>query len=133
MAHFKALSQLSRHIISTFFAVAVVVTLTLIFNPRSNFSWYDAIVVIATFLQSFIVLVVVFGIFHKSDLSLDAVVKFFASGFAIAVPIAFVTQFIMLNGDEAFASYYADNYEMFWIAGELLHAFLVASITEELC
>uniref|UniRef100_A0A7S1YZ27 PrsW family intramembrane metalloprotease n=1 Tax=Ditylum brightwellii TaxID=49249 RepID=A0A7S1YZ27_9STRA len=149
MAHFKALSQLSRHIISTFFAVAVVVTLTLIFNPRSNFSWYDAIVVIATFLQSFIVLVVVFGIFHKSDLSLDAVVKFFASGFAIAVPIAFVTQFIMLNGfvsssyclyflinvfsDEAFASYYDDNYEMFWIAGELLHAFLVASITEELC
>lgn len=50
-------------------------------NPRADFSLQDAIVLIATFVLSFLVLLVVHGIFHKSDLSLDAVIKLFAAGF----------------------------------------------------
>jgi hypothetical protein len=149
MPHIYALSKLSRGIVIGFTTTLVVILLTLLFNPRASFSWSDAIVLVATFVQSFLVLYVVHWIFHKSDLSLDAVVKFFAAGFLIAVPTAFFFEGLVVNlilfiaysfymllewlvGD-GFVYWVQNQYWVIWIVGELINAYLVAAVTEELC
>jgi hypothetical protein len=147
--HIQALSLLSRYILITFGGSLLILSATLLFNPRASFSWPDLVVLLATFVQAFLVLYVVHWIFHKSDLSLDAVVKFFAAGFAIAVPTAFILEgfltyilllvtyslygiFNLLWG-QGFSSKIENHYRFFWIVGELINAFVVAAITEELC
>jgi hypothetical protein len=149
MPHIYALSKLSRGIVIGFTTSVVVILLTLLFNPRASFSWSDAIVLVATFVQSFLVLYVVHWIFHKSDLSLDAVIKFFAAGFLVAVPTAFFFEGLVVNlilfiaylfymvlawlvGD-GFVNWVENQYWIIWIVGELINAYLVAAVTEELC
>jgi len=148
LIHFQALSQLSRYILVGFFSCFVTIVLTLMFNPRASFSWPDLIILIATFVQSFLVIFFVHWIFHKSDLSLDAVIKFFAAGFLIAVPAAFFFEGMLVNISlttaytayalgvkisEGFITWVADNYKWMWILAELCNAYIVAAITEELC
>jgi len=147
--HWNALSRLSRYILITFFLALSLIVGTLVFNPRAAFSWPDAVVLGATFLQSFLVLFVVHWIFHKSDLSLDAVIKFFAAGFLIAVPSAFLFEGILVNvtlmsawslyeliiaigGDPAYDWIY-DHWRIVWFLGEMFNAFFVAAVTEEIC
>jgi hypothetical protein len=149
MPHIYALSKLSRGIVIGSTTTVVVILLTLLFNPRASFSWSDAIVLVATFVQSFLVLYVVHWIFHKSDLSLDAVIKFFAAGFLIAVPTAFFFEGLVVNlilfmayllymtlewlvGD-GFVNWVQSQYWVIWLVGELINAYLVAAVTEELC
>lgn len=147
--HIEALSRLSRYILITFSSVLAILSATLLFNPLASFSWPDLIVLMATFVQAFLVLYVVHWIFHKSDLSLDAVVKFFAAGFAIAVPTAFFLEGILINivlavtyslygvieaiRGESFVAFVANHYSVLWYLGELINAFIIAAITEELC
>ena len=149
LPHFYALSQLSRYILFSACAVVFAIAATLMFNPRAAFSWPDAILLIATFLQSFLVLYIVHWIFHKSDLSLDAVIKFFAAGFVIAVPSAVFFEGLLVNIiltaawavyecchlliGEDFATWMASHYQIIWILGELFNAYIVAAVTEELC
>ena len=149
MPHINALSRLSRYIVAFFIIAVLIITSTLLFNPRANFSWPDAVVLMAAFGQSFLVIYLVHWIFHKSDLSLDAVIKFFAAGFLIAVPSAFVFEGLLVNitlscawlvysiGEwlkgEDFDIWVVGNYRILWILGELVNAYLVAAITEELC
>ena len=147
--HIQALSRLSRYILIIFSSTVIVIVATLIFNPRAKFSWADGIVLIATFVQSFLVLYVVHWIFHKSDLSMDAVVKYFAAGFLIATPTAFFFEGLMVNvilslsyslyalleficGD-AFIGWLIKHYSALWLLGELVNAYIVAATTEELC
>jgi len=149
MPHFNALSRLSRYILVLSLLLTVVVAATLFFNPRASFSWPDVIILSATFLQSFLVIWVVHWIFHKSDLSLDAVIKFFAAGFVIAVPSAFFFEGVLINityssvylvyglgefmGGETFAQWISQHYRLLWIVAEIFNAYVVATVTEELC
>ena len=149
LPHFNALSRLSRFILGGFFITFVVILATLLLNPRASFSWPDAVVLIATFLQSFFVIYLVHWLFHKSDLSLDAVIKFFAAGFLIAVPSAFFFEGLLVNitlttawigyslaqaiGGETFVNWFISYYRILWILAELVNAYLVAAVTEELC
>jgi len=149
LPHYNALSRLSRYILFTAAITTLTIVLTLVFNPRAAFSWPDAILILATFVQSFLVLYIVHWIFHKSDLSLDAVIKFFAAGFVIAVPSAVFFEGVLVNLilvsawavyevahlmiGESFAEWMARNYRWVWILGELFNAFVVAAFTEELC
>ena len=148
MPHFQALSRLSRYILVCFFVCFLTITATLMFNPRASFAWPDLVILIATFLQSFVVIFCVHWIFHKSDLSLDAVIKFFATGFLIAVPAAFFFEGMLVNItltiaytgyaigvkiSDSFTVWVVDNYKWMWILGELFNAYMVAAITEELC
>jgi hypothetical protein len=147
--HFSALSRLSRYILITFSVCLVIIIATLVFNPRAAFSWQDAVVLVATFVQAFLVLFIVHWIFHKSDLSLDAVIKLFAAGFVIAVPSAFLFAGILVNcilflawiGFEIMSAIFGDGFVTWvlahwravWIVGELVNAYIVAAVTEELC
>mmetsp|Transcript_24059 Transcript_24059/g.27460 ORF Transcript_24059/g.27460 Transcript_24059/m.27460 type:complete len:904 (+) Transcript_24059:418-3129(+) len=148
-SHFGALSTLSRSIIFAFVIATVVIILTEQFNPRAFFSWADACILILTFVQSFIVLGIVHGIFHKSDLSLDAVIKFFAAGFIVATPTAFIFEALIMTvlmsgyyfiglivyiveGEDA-GGWWDDNYRFVLIIADVLNAFLVAALVEEIC
>ncbi|KAL7468756.1 hypothetical protein ACHAXS_008985 [Conticribra weissflogii] len=145
--HYAALSKLSRYILLGFFVIAALVATTMLVH--GGFSWGDVMVLGATFIQSFLVLVIVFGIFHRSDLSLDAVIKFFAVGFVICVPVGFVIEGLLINIGMAvmYSAYYIirfvagerldawiiDNHYILWFVGELLGAYFVAALVEELC
>ena len=88
------------------------------------------------------------GIFHKSDLSIDAVVKFFAAGFIIAAPTAFVFESLVMS-IAALIYYTFDlilgilqvnvdfleviDYHFYALFGDILQAFLIAALIEELC
>lgn len=149
LQHYAALSQLSRYIMVAFVFTVLLVTITMLAHSDGQFTLGDAVVLIATFIQSFLVLVIVFGIFHRSDLSLDAVVKFFAVGFVICVPVGFVIEGLLVNGlvsilyilyyaidffaGENFDTWIIDNHHILWIIGELVNAYLVAALVEELC
>ena len=149
MPHLNALSRLSRYILGLFLICTFSIVLTLALNPRASFSWPDAVILIATFLQSFLVIYLVHWIFHKSDLSLDAVIKFFAAGFLIAVPSSFFIEGVMVNltltwayitytiGElikgEVFVNWIIEHYKLLWILFELVNAYIVAAVTEELC
>jgi hypothetical protein len=149
MPHFNALSRLSRYILVLSLGTILVIVGTLLFNPRAAFSWQDAVVLVATFVQSFLVLFFVHWIFHKSDLSLDAVIKLFASGFLIAVPTAFFFEGLMVNigllttwvtydlmlgiAGENFGTWFLEHYRVLWLIAELFNAYVVAAVTEELC
>lgn len=147
--HWAALSQLSRYILLAFILTVILVTVTLLVHPNGLFTWMDAMVLLATFVQSFLVLLVVFGIFHRSDLSFDAVVKFFAVGFVICVPVGFVLEGILINtlvwmlyavyypvswmAGEDFDDWIIDNHRPLWVIAELINAYFVAALVEELC
>ncbi|KAL7444710.1 hypothetical protein ACHAXM_010918 [Skeletonema potamos] len=149
MQHYAALSHLSRYILVGFVVVTALVVLTMLLHPSSWFTWADALVLIATFTQSFLVLMVVFGIFHRSDLSFDAVVKFFAVGFCICVPVGVVFEGLLMNGlmtllylcyyifsfilGQNFDNWVQDNKYIFWLGAELFGAYFVAALVEELC
>jgi hypothetical protein len=147
--HYNALSRLSRYVLILSMSAILIIVATLVFNPRAAFSWQDAVVLVATFLQSFLVLFCVHWIFHKSDLSLDAVIKMFAAGFLIAVPTAFFFEGLLVNvmlsasyslyftcvsvfGD-SFADWVDVHWRAIWIVAELFNAYIVAAVTEELC
>jgi hypothetical protein len=148
LTHIQALSRLSRYILVGFIFCFITIAATLMFNPRASFSWPDLVILVATFGQSFVVLFFVHWIFHKSDLSLDAVIKFFAAGFLIAVPGAFFFEGMLVNitltiayagyaigvkMSQTFTIWVVDNYKWLWILAELFNAYIVAAITEELC
>ena len=149
MPHYNALSRLSRYILLLSFVTISAILCTLLFNPRAAFSWQDAVILLATFLQSFLVLFIVHGIFHKSDLSLDAVIKLFAAGFLIAVPTAYFFEGLVVNifyfgtfllydtlaslVGESFSNWVDVHWRVIWLIGELFNAFIVAAVTEELC
>ena len=95
MTHLKAISRLSRYILGWFLVSFIIIVAT--WHSRASFSWPDMVILTATFVQSFLVIYLVHWIFHKSDLSLDAVIKFFAAGFLIAVPAAFFFEGLMVN------------------------------------
>lgn len=149
LPHYNALSRFSRWIVVLGLFLVVVIVATLYLNPRAAFSWQDAVVLIATFVQSFLVLFIVHGIFHKSDLSLDAVIKMFTAGFMVAVPSAFFFEGLLLNTalfigllvyyvmtvivGESFVIWVSDHWRAVWLICELFNAFIVAALIEELC
>lgn len=97
----------------------------------------------------FFIIGVVHGIFHKSELSLDAVIKFFAAGFLIAFPTAFFFEVITINIGLTIAysldtilgaiigSSYVDwidaNYRGLLTIAEVIQSYLCAALIEELC
>ncbi len=86
--------------------------------------------------------------FHKSDLSLDAVIKFFAAGFIIATPTAFVFEYILMSllasvyyiivavikvFDGGFQDDLGDIDPRILIVVDIIQAFFIAAMVEELC
>jgi len=95
--HYKALSKLSRMILKTLGFTIFTVFLLSIARIAKNFRLGNMLVFIATFLQAFLILYLVHWRLHRFDLSLDAVIKYFASGFILSITSAlFFESFISL-------------------------------------
>ena len=144
-AHMKIISKLSRYILLSSMW-SVLLTVLTVYLTVENFGYGNASVLFFTFGISFLVIYVVQWHHHRFTLSLDAVIKLFAAGFVLAVPTAYIVEGILqtiilcfslalylvlslfrltflLNG---FVSY------ALLIFGELINAFIIAAVTEEL-
>jgi len=92
--HYAALSKLSRILLKTLVsAIALLVVVAGAFSPLS-FQWGNMIVFLATFLQAFLVLYFVHWHWNRFDISLDAVIKYFACGFAVTTTTAIVFELV---------------------------------------
>ncbi|GAX09227.1 hypothetical protein FisN_17Lh310 [Fistulifera solaris] len=142
--HFQALSKLSRYILVGFLLSSSALVAAIFFNPLAAFSWQDAVILGATFAQSFLIIFVVHWLFHKSDLSLDAVIKFFAAGFLVALPVAVLLEGLLVHlvlfgelvlyvTSDVFANWVDDHRRMIWILSEFFNAYVIAASVEELC
>ncbi len=98
-SHYKALSKLSRVLLKTFLcAIISAVFIALTFEPswyQWEFHWQNLLVFLGTFLQAFIILYFVHWYYNRFDISLDAVIKYFACGFAITTISAIVFELIV--------------------------------------
>jgi len=86
--HYKALSKLSRMILKTLGFTIFAAFLLSIARIGNKFRFGNMLVFIATFLQAFLILYLVHWRLHRFDLSLDAVIKYFASGFVLSITSA---------------------------------------------
>jgi RsiW-degrading membrane proteinase PrsW (M82 family) len=87
-SHYMALSKLSRVLLKTLFtAIGVLMVVAFVIKP-SIFQWGNLLVFVATFLQAFLVLYFVHWHWNKFDISLDAIIKYFACGFVITTTTA---------------------------------------------
>lgn len=76
-------------------------------------------------------------------------IKFFAAGFVIATPMAFLIEIIVVNvlmgfyyvfalivmlvNNDGIGTWFYNNYRYFLVVGDIIQAFLVAAATEEFC
>ena len=155
-SHFSSLSDLSKLLLQYSMSALGLCTLFAISNLSDSFTWPNLIVLVMTLVQAFSLLFVCHWLYNRFDLSLDAVIKFFASGFVYSVFLAlifemligfvlkifqfsmvFVTVFFTANvlgyskDDKTGAMSSIEE-----VVGGLfiiLNAFIVTAMTEELC
>ncbi|KAL7553195.1 hypothetical protein ACHAWF_016464 [Thalassiosira exigua] len=136
--HFNALSQLSVYILLAYMVIAVLLAFAVVLRPIGGFGWDDALVLIFTSIQSFGVMFVYYG-FHKSSLSLDALIKYFAIGSFICLPVGIILQGLLTNGLISFmwvmcgGTQNGGTIDAIEIITEIVQAYLIASCVEELC
>jgi len=93
--HLKAISKLSRLLLTwlgVFFSIMVIFA---IIPADKNFTLKNFLVLIATFFQAILILYFVYWKNNRYELSLDAVIKYFASGFLFSVGVAMVSEMIV--------------------------------------
>jgi RsiW-degrading membrane proteinase PrsW (M82 family) len=93
--HMAALSQLSLQLIRYLTAGLLILLALSAIHTFKHFRVANVMVVIATLAQAFFVMYLVHWRKHSLDLSLDAVIKLFASGFCLATSVAMVVELIV--------------------------------------
>jgi len=93
LAHFKALSTLSRRILLSVLALFLFVTGLFLLPVR--FPKWQVLILYCTFLQPVVFMFFVHWLWSRTDLSFDAVVKYFACGFFICTSNAVVFEWAM--------------------------------------
>lgn len=88
--HFTTLSQLSKNTALRGFIAVLVATLL---YPRQR--WQHLIVVILTFAHAIIFLFLVHWPYHHKDVSVDALIKYFCSGFLLATTLAISWELVL--------------------------------------
>lgn len=94
LSHYQALSTLSRMLIKALMSVSLGLLVFSIFMSPQRFQIGNMLVFLATFLQAIIFLYFVHWRWHKFDISLDAVVKYFACGFILTTFNAVVFEMV---------------------------------------
>ena len=93
LSHLKALSKLSRNILGLFGGLLALIAAIVLLNG-SKFPVARLVIVGATLGQAILVLYIVHWRKHRFDLSLDAVIKLFGTGFVFATGIAMIVETI---------------------------------------
>jgi RsiW-degrading membrane proteinase PrsW (M82 family) len=156
--HWSALSLLSYNLLKFLLTSLVVLTIVALLNIDPKFQIQNLIVVLATFTQAFVVLYFCHWQWNRLDLSLDALIKYFGSGFVLCTFLAmlyemivssilgFISYVILVIGisndiNEAMspeqmkqvASDFAKEHVGIFAVFVFLNAFLVAALVEEIC
>ena len=157
-SHYSSLSDLSKLLLQYSSAIFGLCALFAFSNMFDSFTWPNLIVLFMTLVQAFSILFVCHWLYNRFDLSLDAVIKFFASGFVYSVFLALIFEMlvgfalkicqVLLTFAALFAAVFfgynrgneeAEEAEVTTIEEVIggffvfLNAFIVAATTEELC
>ena len=109
--HLKTLSQLSRKLLNLLQGSLLLLLTAATFHFVQDFSIAKVVVVVATLAQSFLILYLVYWRHHRSDVSLDAIIKFFASGFVLAMTVSLVVEMVLdLLGEIIFSIVMTNEY-----------------------
>jgi len=144
IAHMQAISMLSKYILSAGIYGITITGLTL-YVTVNDFDLDNLAVLLLTFGQSFLVLYAIQWFYCRLELSLDAVIKLFAAGFVLAVPTAYLIQgliqtfivlvvgvFYLILQSFKLTSVLDNHAYTLSIIGELVTAYIIAAVTEEL-
>lgn len=93
--HIQAVSKLSRNLLITFGAVLLLLTVLALTRVDKQFQFINLLILIATLCQAFFILYFVHWRWHRFDLSFDAVVKLFSSGFILGTTQALIFEWIV--------------------------------------
>eukprot|EP00544_Gedaniella_sp_CCMP2646_P012622 CAMPEP_0202485104 /NCGR_PEP_ID=MMETSP1361-20130828/4020_1 /ASSEMBLY_ACC=CAM_ASM_000849 /TAXON_ID=210615 /ORGANISM="Staurosira complex sp., Strain CCMP2646" /LENGTH=401 /DNA_ID=CAMNT_0049113917 /DNA_START=433 /DNA_END=1638 /DNA_ORIENTATION=- len=93
--HMCSMSKLSYKLLQLLAWSLLVLALVAVLRVERNFTLVNLLVVLATFFQAFLVLYFVHWKWYRFDLSLDAVVKYFSSGFILATGMAVVLEMLV--------------------------------------
>jgi hypothetical protein len=93
--HGKALSLLSSHLLKWLAGILILIIISSVLPIPNWLQPLQLLVVFGTLGQAFILLYLVHWIYHRFDLSLDAVIKFFASGFCLCTGMAMVYEVLV--------------------------------------
>lgn len=95
MAHFGAISKLSLLLLKSTAGVLLFYAALALTNIDAAFTWANMVVLIGTCIQSVIVLYAVHWYYCRMDISVDTVIKMFASGFIFSTSTAMVCEAIV--------------------------------------
>lgn len=87
-SHYRAVSKLSKLLIKTLVSVLTSLVFVSFLKFNTMFTWQNVLVFAATFFQAFVILYIVHWRTNKFDISLDAIIKYFASGFLLTTGLA---------------------------------------------
>eukprot|EP00579_Thalassiosira_antarctica_P004050 CAMPEP_0201907662 /NCGR_PEP_ID=MMETSP0902-20130614/57645_1 /ASSEMBLY_ACC=CAM_ASM_000551 /TAXON_ID=420261 /ORGANISM="Thalassiosira antarctica, Strain CCMP982" /LENGTH=474 /DNA_ID=CAMNT_0048441821 /DNA_START=245 /DNA_END=1665 /DNA_ORIENTATION=- len=90
--HCGAISGLSKLLLVSFKVILVALLIISLSNVVGYWELADMVVLLTTFLQSFAVMYCVHWGWHRYDLSIDAVIKYFACGFVLCTCMAFTVE-----------------------------------------
>jgi len=90
--HLKAISGLSKLLLVSFKVTFVALSVISLCSAIGYWDPTDVAVLAATFLQSFAVMYCVHWGWHRFDLSVDAVIKYFSCGFVLCTGMAFAVE-----------------------------------------
>jgi len=93
-AHIRAMSRLSNRLLK---AVGCVIVFVLVWTllPFTTITFWQFLVLIGTLLQPTILLYIIYWSGNRFDISLDAIIKYFASGFVICTGMAFIYEILV--------------------------------------
>lgn len=95
MDHCRALSRLSIVLLRALGVILMLLLALSLWKAIGYWKPQDMMILCATFLQAFLVMWAVHWGWHRFDLSVDAVIKYFACGFAMCTCIAFTTELFL--------------------------------------
>lgn len=156
--HWRALSLLSYNLVKILGACLAILTAVALLELDPKFQIQNLFVVVATFGQAFLILYFCHWQWHRFDLSTDALVKYFSSGFILCTFLAiiyemivssvfgFISYIIVVVGisqdvsqaaspaqiQQAGADFAKEHVGIFAIF-VFLNAFVVAALVEEMC
>lgn len=102
--HWRALSLLSYNLVKILGTCLVVLTVVSLLQLDPKFQIQNLVIVLATFSQAFLILYFCHWQWNRFDLSTDALVKYFASGFVLCTFLAIVYE-ILISSVLGFLSY----------------------------
>jgi len=95
LSHWRAMSELATMLMKSIGCVLVALGIYALTDIDSHFTLKNMVVVLATLLQSFVLMYFVHWKWHRLDLSLDAVVKYFATGFLFSTSTALIVEMLV--------------------------------------